>query len=1067
MSMTDEFIHSMENKNKAKSFIPVEILLPSFEMKDEQGFNREQFFATSLASTAESPKPTPPKNIVNNADVELDVDVTDENEVPDEIVEEKDVVQEMPNTTVKPMTTPIKSIPLKQVVSAKSKKPSKMKASLYYMNNRQKFGKFITDHLRKYKKHLKAESAGSCDRDQSGFSLMTHQRIVRDYISTYTPYRGVMLYHGLGSGKTCSSIAIAEGMKSDKQVIVMTPASLRTNYYEELKKCGDIYYRSNHHWTFQGVKELAEAETFASMISLSVEFIHKMKGAWFVDMNEAPNYDTLSETQQRSLDQQIDYMIQEKYRFINYNGMRRSHLDKLTMNYQQNPFDNKVVIIDESHNFVSRIVNKLGREGTLSGALYELLMSAQNAKIVMLTGTPIINYPNEIAIACNILRGYITTFTFALHIKKSQHGSKEYIEKLVTNTHTQGKMVDYVDFKPKTNTLTITRNPFGFVSRTRDGKHGGVEYSEQGDIDDDEFLLAIRKILTTKTISIVPGSIKVSKHKALPDNLKDFRQLFIDQNNEVKNMEMFKRRIVGLPSFFRDMTALMPRYDRNRDLRIVKIPMSDYQFGTYEGARAEERKLEKNNTRNRKKKAANTEGMYEETVSTYRIFSRAFCNFVFPKEIVRPLPGNASDLESAIVEERTGEDQLDAVLVNERRDNVDGQYEADDVDKIDEDIPYLERLQESLTQLYAGGPKFLSPEALAIYSPKFLNILENLRNPQLSGLHLVYSHFRTMEGIGILELVLQANGFARFKLLSVGGRWSLDLKEEDRGKPLFALYTGTESPEEKELVRNIFNSNWDQLPAALADELRAIHENNLYGNVIKTLMITASGAEGISLKNVRYVHITEPYWHPVRIHQVIGRARRLCSHQDLPKDLQTVEVFLYLMTFSKEQLEGDEAIDLKLNDKSKLNGVTPVTSDEALYEIAMIKEKVNTDILKAVKEASFDCMLHADAKTSKDDAVKCFTFGTDSASKYAYLPTYADEENDEIIAINKREMKFDIVEHNINGVIYALKVPIRKKQAKIEMYDIDSVYLGDPHLVGHLMLKEGTTDEYNPVFIEA
>ena len=64
-------------------------------------------------------------------------------------------------------------------------------------------------------------------------------------------------------------------------------------------------------------------------------------------------------------------------------------------------------------------------------------------------------------------------------------------------------------------------------------------------------------------------------------------------------------------------------------------------------------------------------------------------------------------------------------------------------------------------------------------------------------------------------------------------------------------------------------------------------------------MITASGAEGISLKNTRYVHIIEPYWHPVRTEQVIGRARRICSHQELPPELRTVNVFLYLMTLQK------------------------------------------------------------------------------------------------------------------------------------------------------------------------
>ena len=71
------------------------------------------------------------------------------------------------------------------------------------------------------------------------------------------------------------------------------------------------------------------------------------------------------------------------------------------------------------------------------------------------------------------------------------------------------------------------------------------------------------------------------------------------------------------------------------------------------------------------------------------------------------------------------------------------------------------------------------------------------------------------------------------------------------------------------------------------------------GDIIKVLMITSSGSEGITLKNTRFVHIIEPYWHPVRTDQVIGRARRICSHQDLPEELKTVEVFIYLMTFKQ------------------------------------------------------------------------------------------------------------------------------------------------------------------------
>ena len=114
----------------------------------------------------------------------------------------------------------------------KAKKDTRVKANAYYLANREIFVNFVTSLFGKYKKDLnEAAEKATCERDDSMvFEPMAHQKIVRDYISLYTPYRGLLLYHGLGSGKTCSSIAIAEGLKTLKQVIVMTPASLRTNY---------------------------------------------------------------------------------------------------------------------------------------------------------------------------------------------------------------------------------------------------------------------------------------------------------------------------------------------------------------------------------------------------------------------------------------------------------------------------------------------------------------------------------------------------------------------------------------------------------------------------------------------------------------------------------------------------------------------------------------------------------------------------------------------------------------------------------------------------------------------
>ena len=55
-------------------------------------------------------------------------------------------------------------------------------------------------------------------------------------------------------------------------------------------------------------------------------------------------------------------MIHQKFEFINYNGLRKDRVNELTENDTKNPFSNKVVIIDEAHNFISAIANKIEGE---------------------------------------------------------------------------------------------------------------------------------------------------------------------------------------------------------------------------------------------------------------------------------------------------------------------------------------------------------------------------------------------------------------------------------------------------------------------------------------------------------------------------------------------------------------------------------------------------------------------------------------------------------------------------------------------------------------------------------
>ena len=1018
-------------------------------------------------------------------------------------------------------------------------------ASEYYLNNREKFVEFINKLFQKnYRAEIMDESRiVSCEdrRSAEEFGLLTHQKIVKDYLNMYSPYRGLLLYHGLGSGKTCSSIAIAEGLKSDKRVFVMTPAFLRTNYMQELKKCGDDIYKRPRHWKFVDAVEKPELiPSLAETLAIPADYIKKHDGAWLVDPEKPSNYGELSPKEQGGVDAQLNEMIQQKYTFISYNGVRENRINELSLGYTVNPFDNSVVIIDEAHNFVSRIVNHLKKvpdDSAKTGAktkalikpedapialnLYRFLLDAVNVKVVLLSGTPIINYPNEIGVLFNILRGYIKTWTFQL-ASSAQGITEVRLQQLFKDVNS----MDYMKYSASDQTLTVTRNPYGFVNVYKgatkgamaavkaqmDKLYNGVTFDvdEHGRMNDDDFVKFITATLATEGIKATKTAANPVAHKALPDTFDGFEKHFIDADTaELKNMDVFKRRILGLTSYYRSaQEQLLPRYDVANDFEVVRVPMSNYQLSVYQ----QERLLEINKDRESKtrktlgpgrkpraqgaKKPLTMKDLYAEPSSSYRIFSRAACNFVFPREIGRPKPFGKSEAVEAVDLEDMDEDIIDAVNPAAVVDGVDETMMVQKKTTTEAYKQYEARITEVLDLMKRNEEEYFTPRSLAIYSPKFLKLLQNLQDPKHVGLNLVYSQFRTLEGIGLLKMAMEANDYAQFRIKhnKATQQWTLDDRPEDAGKRRFALYTGTESAEEKEIVRCIFNSEWDQVPSSIRDELLRISGNNFYGEVINALMISASGAEGINLRNVRYVHILEPYWHPVRIEQVVGRARRICSHQDLPAELRTVHVFLYLMVYSEAQLkpltkdekaaaDREEALlassdpktvvdvsnaalkyirvsrELRESDTSSKTD-QPITTDESLYEIAKTKEEINSNILRCVKETAIDCAIHA--KAGSKETLKCFTFDNPE-NKFAYEPSIQDEvitgsetkakrpgaktvkakaKEADAAPLNKEMRKMKIKEIVHDGVKYGIDIENN------DVYDYENLKIGNRVLVG-------------------
>ena len=73
------------------------------------------------------------------------------------------------------------------------------------------------------------------------FELLPHQLFVKGFMSSQTPYKSILLYHGLGSGKTCSAIGISEEMRNytkqtgiNSRIFIVASPNVQDNFRLQL-----------------------------------------------------------------------------------------------------------------------------------------------------------------------------------------------------------------------------------------------------------------------------------------------------------------------------------------------------------------------------------------------------------------------------------------------------------------------------------------------------------------------------------------------------------------------------------------------------------------------------------------------------------------------------------------------------------------------------------------------------------------------------------------------------------------------------------------------------------------
>lgn len=233
------------------------------------------------------------------------------------------------------------------------------------------------------------------------YELMPHQLFVKNFLSIQTPYNSLLLYHMLGTGKTCSAIGIAEEMRSyiqqmgiKKKIIFVASPNVQNNFKKEL-------------FDERNLKEV--------------------NGLWILDRTcignallKEINPMNLKGLTREHIVQQIQFLISQHYSFMGYiefanyiaNIMNSGETREKKIQNIRNAFNDQLVIIDEVHNIGMADNNSNKRTGML---LYEVAQYSESMRLLLLSATPMYNSPYEIIWLTNLLNANDKRETIAIH----------------------------------------------------------------------------------------------------------------------------------------------------------------------------------------------------------------------------------------------------------------------------------------------------------------------------------------------------------------------------------------------------------------------------------------------------------------------------------------------------------------------------------------------------------------------------------------------------------------------------------------------------------------------------
>jgi superfamily II DNA or RNA helicase len=223
------------------------------------------------------------------------------------------------------------------------------------------------------------------------YELLPHQAFIRNFMSFQTPYNSLLLFHGLGSGKTCSAIGVCEEMRDylrqmgiNQQIIIVASPNVQDNFKLQL-------------FDERKLKE--------------VDGLWTMKGCLGNKLLKEINPTGMKGLKKEKIIQQARNLINSSYQFVGYlqfsnEIVRNADLDNPEVSQEikirnlQNIYRNSLVVIDEVHNI--RIADDNENKNVAKNLTY-LVSVVDNLRLLLLSATPMFNNYKEIIWLINLM----------------------------------------------------------------------------------------------------------------------------------------------------------------------------------------------------------------------------------------------------------------------------------------------------------------------------------------------------------------------------------------------------------------------------------------------------------------------------------------------------------------------------------------------------------------------------------------------------------------------------------------------------------------------------------------